>query len=98
MENEVLRPGYRNYIEKRADGSVWRVEEHAHNVFSLLMHKYYEAWKIADDRGFPLPSPPPEDREGEDKVVCVERTETRRGLRWKEADGRVFESYESGMV
>jgi hypothetical protein len=99
MEDELSRPGYRQYIEKRADGSVWRVEEHAHNVFSLLMHEYYEAWKIADDRGFPPPpSPPPEVREGDDKVVCIERTKTRVGIRWKEADGSVFESDESGMV
>ena len=96
MEIELSRPGYRHYIEKHADGSVWRVEEHAHNVFTLLMHKYYEAWKIAEDRGLRAP-PPPEVREGDDKVVCIERIETRLGVRWKEADGRVFESDESGI-
>ena len=99
MEDNLSRPGYRQYIEKHADGSVWRVEEHAHNIFSLLMHKYYEIWKIADDRGLSPPAPPPpEVRAGDDKVVCIERIETRLGVRWKEADGRVFESDESGMV
>ena len=99
MEDELSRPGYRQYTKKRADGSVWRVEEHAHNVFSLSMQKYYEAWKIADDRGLPPPEPPPPElREGDEKVVCIERTKTRLGVRWKEADGRVFESDESGMV
>ena len=63
------------------------------------MHKYYEAWKIAEDRGLPPPAPPPpEVRGGDEKVVCIERTKTRLGVRWKEADGRVFESDESGMV
>ena len=44
---------------------------------------------IADSR---RRRPPPEVREGDDKVVCIERTETRLGVRWKEADGRMFES------
>ena len=60
MEDELSRHGYRQYTKKRADGSVWRVEEHAYNVFGLLMHTYYEAWKIADDRGL---SPPPREIE-----------------------------------
>jgi hypothetical protein len=98
MEDELSRPGLRQYIEKRADGSVWRVEEHAYNVHGLLLHRYFRAWKIAHDRGLPLPSAPPQAHEDDDKVVCIERTETRLGVRWKEADGRVFESDESGMV
>ena len=98
MEDNLSRPGYRQYIEKRADGSVWRVEEAAHNVHGLLLHHYFKAWKIAHDRGLPLPAPPPQAREDDDKVVCIERTETRLGVRWKDTDGRVFESDESGMV
>jgi hypothetical protein len=34
----------------------------------------------------------------DEAVVCVSRSESRLGVRWKEADGRVFESDESGMV
>ena len=98
MEDELSRLGYRQYIEKHADGSVWRVEEAAHNVHGLLLHQYYKAWKIAHDRGLPLPPAPPQAREDDDKVVCIERTETRLGVRWKDADGRVFESDESGLV
>jgi hypothetical protein len=98
MEHELSRPGYRQYIEKRADGSVWRVEECAYNMQGLLLHQYYKAWKIAHDRGLPLPPVPPQAHEDDDKVVCIERTETRLGVRWKDADGRVFESDESGMV
>ena len=98
MEDELSRLGYRQYIEKHADGSVWRVEEAAHNVHGLLLHHYFKAWKIAHDRGLPLPPAPPQAREDDDKVVCIERTETRLGVRWKDADGRVFESDESGMV
>jgi hypothetical protein len=100
MENELWRPGYRQYIEKRADGSVWRVEEHAYNVRGLLLHQYYKAWKTADDRGLPLPPPPPacEQADRDDVVICVTRSERRLGRRWKEADGRVFEDDESGMV
>src|SRR5262245_15562904 len=100
MEDELPRPGYRQYIEKRADGSVWRVEEHAYNVHGLLLHQYYKTWKIAHDRGLPLPPPPPPaSEEGHrDEVICVTRSECRLGVRWKEADGRVFESDESGMV
>ena len=100
MEDELSRPGYRHYIEKRADGSVWRVEEHAYNVHGLLLHQYYKAWKIAHDRGLPLPPPPPpmpEEAGRDEAVVCVSRSESRLGVRWKEADGRVFESDESGM-
>ena len=40
MEDKLSRPGYRQYIQKRADGSVWRVEETAYNVHGLLLHKY----------------------------------------------------------
>src|SRR5262249_49797901 len=98
MEDELSRPGYRQHIEKRADGSMWRVEEHAYNVHGLLLHQYYKAWKIAHHRGLPLPPAPPQAREDDDEVVCIERTKTRLGVRWKEADGRVFESDESGMV
>jgi hypothetical protein len=101
MEDELSRPGYRQYIEKRADGSVWRVEEHAFNVHGLLLHQYFKAWKIAHDRGLPLPPPPPPmpDEAGRDEVViCVTRSERRLGGRWKAADGRVFEEDESGMV
>ena len=46
MESELSRPGYRQYIERRADGSVWQVEEIAYNVHGLLLHQYNEAWKI----------------------------------------------------
>ena len=100
MQDELSRPGYRQYIEKRADGSVWRVEEHAYNVHGLLLQQYYKAWKIAHDRGLPLPPPPPMPEEaGRDEVViCITRSERRLGGRWKEADGRVFEEDESGMV
>ena len=101
MEDELSRPGYRQYIEKRADGSVWQVEELAHNVHGLLLHQYYKAWKIAHDRGLPLPPAPPsvsENASRDDVVICVTRSERRLGVRWKEADGRVFESDESGMV
>jgi len=100
MEAELSRPGYRQYIKKLADGSVWRVEECAYNVHGLLLHQYYKTWKIAYDRGLPLPTPPPasEGLGRDDVVVCVERSERRLGVRWKEADGRVFESDESGMV
>jgi hypothetical protein len=100
MEAELSRPGYRQYIEKRADGSVWRIEEHAFNVHGLLLHEYYKAWKIAHDRGLPLPPPPPMPEEaGRDEVViCVTRSERRLGGRWKGADGRVWEEDESGMV
>jgi hypothetical protein len=98
MEDELSRPGYRQYIEKRADGSVWRVEEAAHNVHGLLLQHYFKAWKIAHDRGLPPPAAPPQAREGDDKVVCIERTETRLGVRWKDTDGRVFKEDESGMV
>jgi hypothetical protein len=98
MEIELSHPGYRQYIEKRADGSVWRVEEAAYNVHGLLLHRYFKAWKIAHDRGLPLPAAPPQPCEDNDKVICIERTKTRLGVRWKDTDGRVFESDESGMV
>src|SRR5262245_29924185 len=101
MEDELSRPGYRQYVEKRADGSAWRVEECAHNMRGLLLHQYYKAWKIAHDRGLPLPPPPPpmpEEAGRDDVVICVIRSERRLGSRWKEADGRVFEDDESGMV
>jgi hypothetical protein len=98
MEDNLSRPGYRQYIEKRADGSVWRVEEYAYNVQGLLLHQYYKTWKIAHDRGLPLPSPPPVSEGRDDVVICVTRSERRLGTRWKEADGRVFEDDESGMV
>ena len=100
MQDELSRPGYRQYIEKRADGSVWRVEEHAYNVHGLLLHKYYKAWKIANDRGLPLPPPPPacEEADRDDVIICVTRSERRLGIRWRDADGRVFEQDESGMV
>jgi hypothetical protein len=99
MEDELSRPGYRQYIEKRADGSVWRVEEHACSMHGLLLHEYFKAWKIAHDRGLPLPALPPALEEADrDEVICVRRSERRVGIRWKEADGRVFESDESGMV
>ena len=101
MEGELSRPGYRQYIEKRADGSVWQVEEHAYNMHGLLLHQYYKAWKIAHDSGLPLPPAPPpllENARRDDIVICVMRSERRLGVRWKEADGRVFEKDESGMV
>jgi len=98
MQNELSLPGYRRYIERRAEGSVWRVEELAYNVHGLLLHQYFKAWKIAHDRGLPLPPAPPQASENDDKVICIERTETRLGVRWKDADGRMFESDESGMV
>jgi hypothetical protein len=101
MENELSRPGYRQYIERRADGSVWQVEEIAHNVHGLLLHQYYKAWKIAHDRGLPLPPPPPpvsDEASRDEVVICVTRSERRLGVRWKGADGMVFESDESGMV
>jgi hypothetical protein len=99
MEDKLSRPGYRQYIEKRADGSVWRIEEHAHSMHGLLLHEYFKTWKIAHDRGLPLPSLPPGLEEADtDEVICVTRFECRVGVRWKEADGRVFESDESGMV
>jgi len=101
MEGELSRPGYRQYIEKRADGSVWQVEEHAHNLHGFLLHQYFKAWKIAHDRGLPLPGPPPpvsDEASRDEVVICVMRTERRLGVRWKEADERVFESDESGMV
>lgn len=100
MEDELSRPGYRQYIEKRADGSAWRVEEHAYNMHGLLLHEYFKASKIAHDRGVPLPAPPPMPEEAcrDEVVICVTRSERRLGVRWKEADGRVFESDESGMV
>jgi hypothetical protein len=98
---ELSRPGYRQYIEKRADGSVWRVEEHAYNVHGLLLHQYNEAWKIAHDRGLPLPPPPPpvsDEASRDEVVICVRRSERRLGGRFKTADGRVFEESETGMV
>jgi hypothetical protein len=101
MEGELSRPGYRQHIQKRADGSVWRIEETAYNVHGLLLHQYYKAWKIAHDRGLPLPPPPPpasEETNRDEVVICVTLSERRLGVRWKEADGRVFESDESGMV
>ena len=99
MKDELSRPGYRRYIEKRADGSMWQVEEHAHSVHGLLLHQYFKAWKIAHDNGLPLPPLPPELEEADTKdVVCVTRCERRVGVRWKEADGRVFEQDENGMV
>jgi hypothetical protein len=99
MQDELSRPGYRQYIEKRADGSVWRVEAHAYNVHGLLLDQYYKAWKIAHDRGLPLPPPPASEESGRDEIVIwVRRSERRLGGRWKEADGRVFEEDESGMV
>ena len=98
METELSRPGYRQYIEKRADGSVWRVEERADNVHGLLLQQYYKAWKIAHDQGLPLPPVPPQSLENDNQVVCINRTETRLGVRWKEADGRTFETSETGMV
>ena len=83
MEDKLSRPGYRQYIQKRADGSVWRVEETAYNVHGLLLHKYGKAWKIAHDRGLTLPPPPPMPEEaGKDEVViCVTRSERRLGVR-----------------
>ncbi|HJZ99594.1 MAG TPA: hypothetical protein VKE70_23950 [Candidatus Solibacter sp.] len=99
MKDELSRPGYRRYIEKRADGSMWQVEEHAHSVHGLLLHQYSKAWKIAHNNGLPLPPLPPELEEADTKdVVCVTRCERRVGVRWKEADGRVFEQDENGMV
>src|SRR5262249_44217000 len=101
MEDELSRPRYRQYIEKRADGSVWRVEEHAYNMCDLLLDHYCNAWEIAHDRGLPLPPPPPpppQNCEGDDKVVCIKRTETRVGVRSTGADGRTFETSETGMV
>jgi len=101
MEHELSRPGYRQYIEKRADGSVWRIEECAHNLHGFLLQQYFNAWKIAHDRGLPLPPPPPssfDDAGRDDVVICITRSERRLGVRWKEADGRVFEQDESGMV
>ena len=100
MEDKLSRPGYRQYIQKRADGSVGRVEETAYNVHGLLLHKYGKAWKIAHDRGLTLPPPPPmpEEAGNDEVVICVTRSERRLGVRWKEADGRVFESDKSGMV
>jgi hypothetical protein len=70
-------------------------------VRGLLLHQYYKAWKIAHDRGLPLPPPPPpvsDEASRDEVVICVTRSERRLGVRWKEADGRVFESDESGMV
>ena len=89
MESELSRPGYRQYIEKRADGSVWRVEERADNVHGLLMHQYYKAWKIAHDRGLPLPPVPPQGLENDNQVVCINRTE--RG--WEYAGGKLMGGY-----
>ena len=40
----------------------------------------------------------PEEAGRDDVVICVTRSERRLGRRWKEADGRVFEDDESGMV
>ena len=101
MEDELSRLGYRQFIDKRADGSVWRVEEAAHNVHGLLLHHYFKAWKIAHDRGLPLPPPPPpvsEEASRNEFVICVTRSERRLGGRWKDANGNVFEEDESGMV
>ena len=101
MENELSRPGYRQYIEKRADGSVWRVEKHAHNLHGFLLHQYFNACKIARDHGLPLPPAPPstsEDAARDEVVICVTRSERRLGGRWKDANGNVFEEDESGMV
>jgi hypothetical protein len=99
MEHKLTSPGYCRYIEKRADGSAWQVEEHACSMHGLLLHKYFKASKIALDRGLPPPPLPPGLEQADtDKIVCVMRSERRVGVRWKEADGRVFESDESGMV
>jgi|SRR5215471_11540667 len=99
MEHKLTRPGYCRYVEKRADGSAWQIEEHAQSMLCLLLDEYYAAWKVADDRGLPLPLVPPGIEEADtDEIICITRSERRVGIRWKEADGKVFESDESGMV
>ena len=93
------RPGWRLWHERRSDG-VWEITESAESVSSLILREYNAAWKHAHDRGLPPPPPPPvsEGAGRDESVIRVRRSERRLGGRWKEADGRVFEEDESGMV
>lgn len=92
------RPGWRLWRERRSDG-VWEITESAESVSSLILREYNAAWKRAHDRLLPPPPPPVSEGPGRDEVVIrVTRSERRVGGRWKEADGRVFEEDESGMV
>jgi hypothetical protein len=65
---------------------------------SLILREYNAAWKHAHDRGLPPPPPPVSERTRDEVVIRVTRSERRIGGRWKDADGRVFEEDESGMV
>jgi hypothetical protein len=82
MADNLSRPGYRQYIEKRADGSVWQIQELAENLHGFLLHQYFKASKIAHDRGLPPPPLPPDLEEADtNEIICVTRSERRVGVR-----------------
>jgi hypothetical protein len=94
--------GYRQYMERRADGTSWMVTEHAYSVSALLLGEFWRKSKRAMERGEPPPELPAgiliEPPGKKEPVVCVQRTETRFGVLKRDSDGRVFEYAENGMV
>jgi hypothetical protein len=94
--------GYREYIQRRADGTSWRVREFALSVSALLLGEFWKESNRALERGEPPPELPPgslmEPTGKKEPVVCVQRFETRLGVLKRGSDGRVFEYAEDGMV
>ena len=98
MEHELSQPGWRQYIEKRADGRCGKsrsLQKACTSSCCTNISQHPRPRMIADST---LPHPPGLDEADTKEIVCVTRSESQVGVRWKGADGRVFESDETGMV